>query len=292
MQWLCVFKCSGHESVCCWQTWHPQNSQFAFNSSGLEQFCKDAEQILGFRPNLYWRLTWKFISPVFILASRMNERTKEHTNEWMNNRTNRWMNERTNEWTNECTYERMNKWMNLSIAIIVNQPIHRSLESVSKYFLTTDDNHLAYLTRVHSLHPFLTYFLTYADLLLTYWQGIVISSIVSFEPLEYKTYTLGNYTFPVWANVVGWAIALSSMSFIPIVAIYQLCSLRGPWLQVSSLLWWRQGKGREEREGKRREWKWLGSEKAYLIDQSFKTKCNLGPRVRLLFFKIWWRRLR
>lgn len=99
---------------------------------GLEQFCKDAEQILGFRPNLYWRLTWKFISPVFIL-------------------------------------------------------------------------------------------------------GIVISSIVSFEPLEYKTYTLGNYTFPVWANVVGWAIALSSMSFIPIVAIYQLCSLRGPWLQRLAL---------------------------------------------------------
>uniref|UniRef100_A0A1I8HU19 Transporter n=1 Tax=Macrostomum lignano TaxID=282301 RepID=A0A1I8HU19_9PLAT len=35
---------------------------------GLDQFCKDIKDNLGFSPGIFWRLCWKFISPVFILV--------------------------------------------------------------------------------------------------------------------------------------------------------------------------------------------------------------------------------
>ncbi|KAK2164368.1 hypothetical protein LSH36_65g08008 [Paralvinella palmiformis] len=34
---------------------------------GMQEFCDDFKKMLGFRPNLYWRICWKFISPLFIL---------------------------------------------------------------------------------------------------------------------------------------------------------------------------------------------------------------------------------
>lgn len=33
---------------------------------GLDQLCKDAEAMLGFQPGLYWRVCWKFVSPLLI----------------------------------------------------------------------------------------------------------------------------------------------------------------------------------------------------------------------------------
>lgn len=30
---------------------------------GVERFCKDIEFMLGFRPNIYWRTCWRFITP-------------------------------------------------------------------------------------------------------------------------------------------------------------------------------------------------------------------------------------
>ncbi|XP_053571794.1 sodium-dependent dopamine transporter [Bombina bombina] len=51
---------------------------------------------------------------------------------------------------------------------------------------------------------------------------VVVVSIVTFRPPNY-----GSYVFPQWANVVGWLVAISSMSLVPIYAIYKLCSLPG-----------------------------------------------------------------
>ena len=45
-----------------------------FSSSGLEQFCNDIEQMLGFRPDWYWRVCWKFVSPVFLFVSTQRRR--------------------------------------------------------------------------------------------------------------------------------------------------------------------------------------------------------------------------
>ncbi|WAR13442.1 SC6A2-like protein [Mya arenaria] len=35
---------------------------------GIDQFCADINQMIGFRPGLYWRVCWKFLSPAFLLV--------------------------------------------------------------------------------------------------------------------------------------------------------------------------------------------------------------------------------
>lgn len=37
-------------------------------STGTENFCKNIESMIGHRPNLYFRVCWKFLSPVIILV--------------------------------------------------------------------------------------------------------------------------------------------------------------------------------------------------------------------------------
>ncbi|XP_039618861.1 sodium-dependent noradrenaline transporter [Polypterus senegalus] len=34
---------------------------------GVDRFSEDIERMMGFRPGLYWRLCWKFVSPMFLL---------------------------------------------------------------------------------------------------------------------------------------------------------------------------------------------------------------------------------
>ncbi|KAJ1070227.1 hypothetical protein K5549_006775 [Capra hircus] len=51
---------------------------------------------------------------------------------------------------------------------------------------------------------------------------VVVVSIATSRPPHY-----GAYVFPEWANALGWAIAASSMSVVPIYAAYKLCSLPG-----------------------------------------------------------------
>jgi len=59
-------------------------------------------------------------------------------------------------------------------------------------------------------------------------QFMVVVSFTTFGPPSY-----GKYTFPMWANVVGWCLAISSMSLVPLYAIYKLCSLPGKFCDVS-----------------------------------------------------------
>ncbi len=35
---------------------------------GVDRFSRDIEKMLGFRPGLFWRLCWTYISPIFILV--------------------------------------------------------------------------------------------------------------------------------------------------------------------------------------------------------------------------------
>lgn len=56
---------------------------------------------------------------------------------------------------------------------------------------------------------------------------MVVVSIVTFRPPHY-----GAYIFPEWANALGWAIATSSMSMVPIYAAYKFCSLPGSLREV------------------------------------------------------------
>lgn len=40
-----------------------------FLLTGLKKFSDDVEEMLGFRPGIYWRICWKFVSPTFIIVS-------------------------------------------------------------------------------------------------------------------------------------------------------------------------------------------------------------------------------
>jgi len=59
----------------------------------------------------------------------------------------------------------------------------------------------------------------------------VIVSIINFKPLTYD-----DYTFPLWANRIGWGIALSSMILVPAYIIYKFMSVRGTFKEVSETL--------------------------------------------------------
>lgn len=34
----------------------------------MDRFSEDIERMMGFKPGLYWRLCWKFVSPAFLLV--------------------------------------------------------------------------------------------------------------------------------------------------------------------------------------------------------------------------------
>uniref|UniRef100_A0A669BW51 Transporter n=1 Tax=Oreochromis niloticus TaxID=8128 RepID=A0A669BW51_ORENI len=51
---------------------------------------------------------------------------------------------------------------------------------------------------------------------------MVVVSFATFNPPNY-----GSYMFPAWANMLGWCLAMSSMTMVPLYAIYKLCTLPG-----------------------------------------------------------------
>lgn len=50
---------------------------------------------------------------------------------------------------------------------------------------------------------------------------------MGYEPLTYE-----GYVYPLWANILGWFIASSSVAMIPGVAIYKICVTPGTFRQV------------------------------------------------------------
>ncbi|CAG9815445.1 unnamed protein product [Phaedon cochleariae] len=51
---------------------------------------------------------------------------------------------------------------------------------------------------------------------------IIVYGLLGYEPLTYES-----YVYPAWANVLGWAIAGSSVIMIPIVAVYKIAVTPG-----------------------------------------------------------------
>lgn len=56
---------------------------------------------------------------------------------------------------------------------------------------------------------------------------MVVVSFATFNPPKY-----GSYYFPMWANMVGWCLSISSMIMVPLYAIYKFCSLPGSFCAV------------------------------------------------------------
>ena len=62
----------------------------------------------------------------------------------------------------------------------------------------------------------------------TIMAGIFLFSISQWSGVSYN-----DYKYPPWAEFLGWVIALSSMLFIPGVAIWQLYHAPGTFMEVS-----------------------------------------------------------
>uniref|UniRef100_A0A8C5WQ31 Transporter n=1 Tax=Laticauda laticaudata TaxID=8630 RepID=A0A8C5WQ31_LATLA len=90
---------------------------------GVDRFSEDIQRMLGFKPGIYWRLCWKFVSPGFLLF-------------------------------------------------------------------------------------------------------VILVSVINSKPLTYD-----QYTFPTWANSVGWAVASSSMILVPAYILYKLLRTPGTFQQ-------------------------------------------------------------
>uniref|UniRef100_A0A8B9H0K4 Transporter n=1 Tax=Astyanax mexicanus TaxID=7994 RepID=A0A8B9H0K4_ASTMX len=58
-------------------------------------------------------------------------------------------------------------------------------------------------------------------------QGILISSIIQYTPARYGK----SYTYPLWAEVLGWFISLISIIWIPLGAAHELFRNKGSLLQ-------------------------------------------------------------
>lgn len=53
--------------------------------------------------------------------------------------------------------------------------------------------------------------------------------MVNYKPLTYNAV----YTYPVWGEALGWALALSSMLCIPLTVVYKLVRCKGSLWEVS-----------------------------------------------------------
>lgn len=62
---------------------------------------------------------------------------------------------------------------------------------------------------------------------------LIMAGIFLFSVSQWGGISYGDYKYPPWAEFIGWLIALSSMLFIPGVAIYNLYMTPGTFMEVS-----------------------------------------------------------
>ncbi|XP_025159006.1 sodium-dependent dopamine transporter isoform X2 [Harpegnathos saltator] len=60
---------------------------------------------------------------------------------------------------------------------------------------------------------------------------IIVYGLMGYEPLTYE-----DYVYPVWANILGWLIACSSIIMIPGMAIYKIMKTPGSIIQKFKIL--------------------------------------------------------
>lgn len=55
-----------------------------------------------------------------------------------------------------------------------------------------------------------------------YVTPALLTAIMLFTWIYYEPSTYEDYSFPVWADVLGWMMTMSSVVAIPVVAVYQI----------------------------------------------------------------------
>ncbi|XP_077464483.1 sodium- and chloride-dependent creatine transporter 1 [Stigmatopora argus] len=70
-------------------------------------------------------------------------------------------------------------------------------------------------------------------------MGVFFFHVVNYKPLTYNNV----YTYPLWGELFGWVLALSSMLCIPLTVVYKLLRCKGPmrerWQHLTTPVWGR-----------------------------------------------------
>ena len=61
---------------------------------------------------------------------------------------------------------------------------------------------------------------------------VIVMAMSDVGPLKIILYDKSEYTYPTFAKVLGWILALSSVLMVPFIAIKTIMSYKGPFSQV------------------------------------------------------------